>query len=782
MRGLTPRHSVCAWLCAVGMGLGQATAAETGHELLLLDLCIDARCHGVAAVVRIEGRVWIERGALERVGLHELPMDERGIDGRRYLDPGSLPGARARIDLSALRLELDLPPQSRPRQDLAQYTPRASDAVAYPLAAHLNYALGVEPGGQADAFIDAGIGRGPVALRSTAVWDSDSGLRRGLTRVEVDQPDALRRWVLGDQFASSSDSLGGGALLGGLGVERAFEQDPFLNTFPQPFIAGVVDAPGVVEVYANGALIARQPIQPGPFTFEGLGVPAGRSDVQIVLTDPFGGRREIGGLAYYGSSGLLRRGLDEYALRVGLPRDSALGGGYGTRPVLQGNYRRGLSDSVTLGGRIEADERVHNAGVDVGVLTGVGEFGLTLAGSHDEVAGSGRAVALRHAWTARTWSVSSGWRRLQTSYRTISTTGFERLDPLREDAFVSASWSPAGPWSLRGNLGTRRLGARRERNLGLGLAMQLPGSARLLLGAERRLDDTASDTTVLLSLVAALGRSEQASWQPDSLSAGLGWQADSDTLTARAGARRARPSATGWGYDLNLDRAGSATGGFVQAEYQGRHGRYAVQAQRIAGFERYRAQASGALVGIGGRVFATPPLDSGFALVQLPGLQGVPVLREGLEVTRTDARGDALVRGLLPYYPMRLGFDPARVPIGYRFGEDMMRVAVSPGTGALARFEVAPLSALRGELRLGPGREPVQYGELVVHDGNGRERARSALGARGGFWFEDLPAGTYPARVVSGGRTTTCTLELTGPARAGITDAGEVHCQGERDQ
>ncbi|WP_255505513.1 fimbria/pilus outer membrane usher protein [Alkalisalibacterium limincola] len=247
------------------------------------------------------------------------------------------------------------------------------------------------------------------------------------------------------------------------------------------------------------------------------------------------------------------------------------------------------------------------------------------------------------------------------------------------------------------------------------------------------------------------------------------------------GRARSRPPATGWGYDVDLGHGEEGTRGFGQLEYQGRHARYALQAQRVGGFERVRAQASGSVVGIGGRVFVAPPLDAGFALVRLPGVEGVPVEREGLEVVRTDARGDALVRGLLPWYPVRVGFDATRLPIGYRYDTALKRVVVAPGTGAIATFDVTALQSLRGRVLLGHGREPAGLGTLVVLDDSGAELARSSLGSHGDFWFDHLAPGAYDGVVLHDGREYRCRLALQGPARAGIAHAGEVHCPGDSD-
>jgi outer membrane usher protein len=759
---------------ALLLALATPVAALPGDELLLLDLCVNDRCVGIATVIVRGEQVLIDREALRAAGIDRADLPGEAVDGRDYVSLTALNhGSRYAIDRQQLRLDLTLAAEHLSAQRIDLRERPQVDVLPQPWSAFVNYAGSFGQGGEHGLFLDAAVGRGQAALRSTGQWDATRGWARGLTRLEVDQPGQLRRWTAGDQFAIAHDPLGGGVLLGGIGVERAFEQDPYLVTFPQPFYSGVLESPGTVEVYANGVLIARRAVDAGPFTLDGLGIPPGRSDVQVVVRDPFGNRSQLDAAQYYGTSGLLAPGLTDYALHMGLPRRGGeFQDGYADSAALQGWVRRGLAESLTLGVRLEANRAFGNFGADAALRLPIGELGLAVAVSDHDRAGAGRAQALTYSYSTTRWGLALGARQLSAGYRNLAEPQLlavpAPLARLREDGYANLSWSPAGPVTWQFNLGRRRYdGQASERSAGLSGSVRVSRRAQLLFGLQRREAASFTDTFGLISLSYALDR--------DNLS--LSVRRNNDVDGYGLDAQRSRPPATGWGYDLSLQQSDPGTGSdFGQLEYQGQHGRYTAQAERFGAHTGGRLIASGALVAIGGRSYATPPLDTGFALARVPNLAGVPILRENVVVGHTDAHGDLLVRDLLPFYPSKLALDESQVPLGYTIRTPQRRVAVPRNTGALVLLDVQAQHGATGHIRLQQGATalPANYGSLVLE--RGELRFETVLGASGRFYLEDLPSGVYAVTVDSTGQQATCTLEMPPLATPGITDLGEVPC------
>jgi outer membrane usher protein len=180
---------------------------------------------------------------------------------------------------------------------------------------------------------------------------------------------------------------------------------------------------------------------------------------------------------------------------------------------------------------------------------------------------------------------------------------------------------------------------------------------------------------------------------------------------------------------------------------------------------------SGALVAIGGRVFATPPVDSSFALARVPGLAGVEIRRENLPMGRTDAHGDVLVRGLLPYYPNRIGYDDDDVPADWSTGPNALTVAVPRHGGAVVPFQAHPLRAITGSLHLPHGGAATVRLRSDGHDYSTR------IGGSARYYLEDVAPGAYALEVeLDSGARAHCTLQV--PALApGVTRLEPVECR-----
>lgn len=760
-------------LLLAGQVPAQASPAQASEktETLLLDVCVDGACDGIAVVLVRGAQVLVERAALQEAGVQLDPgAATLRIDNRDFIDADAVGnGVRVAIDHAMLRLDIRRPATALPLQRADFHAPPPQVDGMRDWSAVLDYAANF--GSRRDArnlFVDGALSRGPWALRSDAQWRADGGLRRGLTRLEFDQPRTLRRWTIGDQYALSPDPLGGSALLGGIGVARAFDLDPFLITFPQPYLDGVLQAPGTVEIYANGVLVGRQPLQAGPFSLQGLGLSPGRNDVKLVLRDPFGGTRELSSASYYSASGLLAPGLSEYALRLGRERPSPFEDRYLDDPVLAGYWRRGLNQALTVGVRAEADRDLRNLGAQAALRLPVGELSASLARSDgDASAHGGGAMALDYRYSNRIAGWSLGMRRFDRGYRRLGDGfGDDTFDGLlrqpRGDAFAAVGWSPDARLSLQLHWNRNRyFDAGDETRYGLDATLRLGAGTRLFFALARNGGDDGRDTIAQLGVSLALGR--------DNLN--LGGRHDGNGWGYGVDANRSRPSDTGFGYSASLDHQDGADFAYGRGEYQGRHGRYALTVQDADGHSQASVLLSGALVALGGRVFATPPVDNGFALVRVPGLAGVQVRRENLPVGVTDAAGELLVRDLLPYYPNRIGYDDDDVPADWATGPNALTVAVPRSGGAVVPFQARPLRAITGSLRL-----PQAGAATVRLHGEGHDYS-TRIGSSARYYLEDVAPGAYALEVeLDSGAHARCTLQV--PVLApGVTRLDPAECR-----
>ena len=780
MRSLTASRDGLLWFALIALSVWFGLArAQDAEELLLLDLCLDGTCIGVVPVLVESDALWIDEAAVEAAGLAvpDGAGQRRVVRARPFVRIADLPEiASGEVDRVAMRLNLKrrldtLPMQSRRVTELRHPQDR-SGAVSFPLTASLDYAASVGDLTPDNVFLDGRIGKKFLVLRANAAWDEDEDYRRGLVRLEWDQPDRLLRWTAGDQFATSPEVLASSALLGGIGIARSFEQDPFLVTFPQPYLAGLLETPGTVEIYSNGVLVGRQNLSAGPFSLENIGLPTGRSDLELVFRDSFGNRRQLDSQTFYVGGGQLAAGLSDFAVRVGMPRDSALGGGYGDTPALQAWYRRGLTSFLTVGGAVEADADGQAGFTSLATSFVGGELGLSVAAADSDFDGPAWAYAASYGWQQRGFGFNAGWRRREAGFR-----GLGELDStvanVREDLFVSVGTIFESSFSIRAN-GSRNNDGRSPVSYRYGLDFGFRPNALVQgqLSVQRTEAGSADDTAVLLNLAFSfdIGRSR---WQPSSASFGADWREDGGVGVA-ADVRRYRPFGEGYGYDLSVREGAGPGSAFGRAEYQGRYGRYTAEAQRVEGSAtRGRFEASGSITAVGGRAHLSPPTDTGFALVRIPGMAGVEVLRENQPVGRTDARGDLLVRDLLPFYPNRIAVDPDSIPMSHRHGELSRWVHAPHGAGAMVAFDVTPLRAVSGRLIDRADGAPLAGGRVVWSSLEGD--VDYWLGLQGKFYQEDLAPGQTVWRVRAEGQEYSCDLDV--PDEGGIASMGDIPCQ-----
>jgi outer membrane usher protein len=216
----------------------------------------------------------------------------------------------------------------------------------------------------------------------------------------------------------------------------------------------------------------------------------------------------------------------------------------------------------------------------------------------------------------------------------------------------------------------------------------------------------------------------------------------------------------GYGYLVNASTSGQqrADGLF---QYQGPYGHYELQQTVNDGRDSTRVTAAGALVTIGTSVAATRPVTNSFAVINVPGVEGVRGYLFNQEVGRTNSRGDLVVPNMLSYYGNNLSIEDKDIPLGYRIDATQQTLAPPLRGGVLASFPVYRLQAITGSVRLQEeGREIIPvHGEFRIDSGN--THYESPLGKNGEFYFENLPVGQHSGIIEFNGRQ--CLIDIEVP-------------------
>ncbi|MGB5336903.1 MAG: hypothetical protein WBN07_14890 [Woeseiaceae bacterium] len=377
----------------------------------------------------------IDPANLERLG---LAPDQTGAIS---FDEIRSRGLNIDYDQREIAVILSVPSTLRPEQSIA-ITPqpeRRRDGFLEPArtSAYLNVrgTLGYDAAGVNSGFTDplfdlsGAIRARDIVLEADFSLDAsggDNAFNRAFTRAVYDIPEANLRLSALDVFPFATSFLPAPNVLG-VSLERRRE---LFN--PQSLLrsdttrAFQLQESAVVEVIINGSEVRRLQLDPGNYRLTDFPFASGANDVQIIATDNFG-RREVANFDQFYNFSFLQKGETELGLTAGfLDQFSLEGGRYDfDRPAFVGFYRRGMSETLTLGGAVQGDTETQNAAVEATLGGRLGIFVLEGAVSQDTELGSG--VSGRVLWQLPPASATSFFAGLGATFdyssANFTTTG-----------------------------------------------------------------------------------------------------------------------------------------------------------------------------------------------------------------------------------------------------------------------------------------------------------------------------------------------------------------------
>jgi len=772
------------WLTTVFANTGSAQvvdaaawqADELGAARLLVAPTVNGAKRDVALVVRDgAGRYYADDAALADWRVAPPYPAAVEIAGRSLRPLDALPGLAITIEEHGMTAEIVVPP------NLMVGTSRSLAAAAHrvrpdaALGAFLDYDVtftddsgaferGVSallgptfftPGGSFSAGVLYAGGVSPVEP-SDVPWVR---LDTAFVRDDVEHMRTLR---IGDAITPFG-SWARAVRVGGVQFGTNFATQPDMITFPQPSIDGTAAVPSALDVVVNGTLHASTEVPSGAFHLDQIPVVTGAGQIQVVTHDLLG-REQVVTQDFYVSERLLKPGLDEFAVTVGAVRSNygIESNAYGEM-LASGMYRRGLSDVLTIEGRVEGTAAEHSAGVTL--ARAVGNFGVAtgaLAISGGE--SSGLLWQIGHDFQGRVYRATfrvQGSRDFVQPGLEASVAAFPRLQ------FVASGGRNFG--GRGGSLGLSYIDesfdaadADQDRRI-VALSYSRSLSRRLVLSASAsRIVADKNDTQTVVALTRALG--------PRSSVSSL-VTLRNDGSSVRADQRYELPVGSGFGYRTSLE-AGDRHGADFEVAANTDHAYYSAEMSRLDGAHGWRAETRGSIAALGGEIFAAREISDGFAVVDAGGFEGVRVYLENREIGTTNAHGRLLVPSLRPYESNQLRVESADLPLNVRIDNPALRVAPYYRSGAVASFGITATADALLRVLDRDGR-PAPEGAMARVDG---AALSFPVGLDGRLYLQDLHAGST-VEVVSG--TDHCTFVIgTLPAVAGgVPDLGDVVCE-----
>jgi outer membrane usher protein len=631
-------------------------AAADDPKPLLLEIWVNGHTHHVIArIVERDGVLWAKASDLLAAGV-KIDLVEIGTDG--LVAVATLHGLRTQLVDSRQELQITA--------DKDRLAPQIFDlsppAIAEPSSAGIGFIGQYDLAGTIDSFDhierSAGLGAAltgtlftPWATLTSSGFTQDQAGASSATRLdttfEVDEPDALRHWLIGDAISGGLD-WSRSVRFAGLQVATDFALRPDLATMPLPAFFGDSAVPATVDVFVNAARVFETNVDPGPFEIDNIPVVTGSGQASIVVRDVLG-QETTAQLPYFATNALLQQGLSAYDLDIGVVRQS-----YGLRsfdygePAAVGTYSYGATDWLTLETHSEISNAVQLAGA--GAVFSLGSFGaMQIAGA----ASDGDQFGRRQDGVLGSVSINTEWQPFGFFGSVVATSG------RYQDLATIDGIAPA----------------RLQMQLGADLNLARNGS---LAASWIEIQRTSQDTTRLASASYTLAFADR--WYLGATSfydcTNRVWASelflsiafDGDLIghaTAQAGSH-SNEEETGLTKSINPDggfgyRLSASTGDNDieqgEATWIGPHGSLDAAVSSVNGDVAGRLVASGALVAMDGSLYATQVPNGAVALVQT-GQDGVRIFRENREVATADSDGEALLTNLVPYTENKISIDP----------------------------------------------------------------------------------------------------------------------------
>jgi len=744
-----------------------------------LEVVINGARSGDWVLVERAGVLYAPAEAFEEWRLQVQPgAPSLRFKGQRYIALSAIPGFRFKVDESTQTVELVFSPKAfatlRMSQEIEKH-PAVSPALP---AAFLNYDLSYQhsrvkgEAGTRDLGLLSEVGASGAwgvltsssTVRNLGAYRVEDVPRRWLrleTKLTHDFPDHRTTLTLGDT-TTKPGMWGREVYYGGLRYGTNFALTPGFVSQPLPVLTGLSAAPSTVELYVNDVLRSVSKVPTGPFVIDNFPMLSGSGEARLVVRDLLG-RDTVITQPFFIASTMLAAGLDDWSVEAGRVRRN-LGlesNDYGPA-FAGGTWRRGMSNTLTLEGRVEVTHRVK--------LLGAGMLSMlpweilaraALVGTHAANLGDGGHWLLGLERQGAYGGFNVEVQRSTAAFR--ETGQLESVSPIRMQVASTVNYSSAwgGTFGL-GYAALERYDNTRVRTVSANYSRRIGAKSTVIAIASRALDGGGS--AFGLSFVVPLDNNRVASFtanarddtqdaylsavQNPGIDSGFGWR-------ALAGEERSRARVEGGLY------------------YEGRYGQLSSDASATSSAQTLRVGAVGGVVLAERHVFATRRVDESFAIAEVPGYPGIGIGLGSNVLARTGADGIALVPRLIPYTTNSVRIDPRELPISAEV--DSIEQTVVPGWRSAVKVTF-PVRGGRGALLkiVFDDGEPAPAGATVAIEGDKEEFYVARRG-------EAYVTGLEPtSRVQLRWDEQRCNLEFRLPPAQGdeIPRVGPISCHG----
>ncbi|MNR96209.1 Outer membrane usher protein HtrE precursor [compost metagenome] len=509
-------------------------------------------------------------------------------------------------------------------------------------------------------------------------------------------PEKIRIYTLGD-FISNSSDWGSSVRLAGFQWSSAYTQRGDIVTSALPQFSGSAALPSTLDLYVNQQKIYSGLVPSGPFDIKQLPFISG-NEVTLVTTDATG-QQSITKQAYYFSSKILAKGINEFSVDVGVPRYNygLYSNDYDDATFASGAIRYGYSNSLTLSGGAEAStDGLSNLGTGFAKnLFGFGVINADIAASQYKDENGYSALVGLEGRICKNISFNTSYRKVFDNYFDLARVSQIRY--LKDNQITSEpqnylSYSALADEIFRAGMSynfyegySAYLGYNQIKfsdNSYKLVSANLSGSLNKNWGfytSAYKDYENHKDYGIYFAL----------RYTPSTrINAITSVSSESGKTTYRQeinGFSDPQIGAFGWGGYVEHDQDAQENNASIYGSYRARAAYLTGRYNRIGENDQVALSATGSLVAAAGRIFAANEIGDGYAVVTNAGPQS-QILNGGVNLGATDRTGRFLISNLRPYQLHHIYLDPSYLPLEWDVTSTNQTAFVGYRQGGLIDF------------------------------------------------------------------------------------------------
>ena len=603
------------------------------------------------------------------------------------------------------------------------------------------------------SLVELGIFKNYWILKNSMLYQNtptDERVVRLSSSVEFEFPEKMTRLTVGDS-TTAYNPLINSLRFAGLNWGTNFTERPNFVYWNMPTLQGSARIPSTVDLFINGVNIYSQKVSPGDYNLQTGAQIQQAGNAQIVVEDVLG-NRSVQSFPIMVTNRLLRPDLSEYNVALGKLRYNYNLDSSDYRDFFaSGYYRKGISNSTTLGTNISYSQDIQNVGVLwTQAIKNIFILDSVVLASHDKDNQFNYSYGLSASKDFGRFSIGASSKYTERDFKFL---GDDLENAFNYPKFENLAYFGMTDVPYLHNININYAEQKYYDNPEFSQNTQKVVN----VGFNRNFGPRVSFG---LSYFNAFGERKDSggilslSYSFDDKAVYFSQSADQNTNLQLV---KYDSNQVGFDYSVGVNRRSDETmynvNGVVKTNV-GDLDFYHVQSE-----ENHESQLNyrGAVVWLGNKLSFTKIVDNAFSLVHVGDYKDIDILRSLTYVDKTNKKGYAFVHDIIPYVKYDIAFDENQLPVEDKIPYSSQKLTALNQRGYVLNFPI--YHAKQVTLRLLDVNQQLFAPGSEVYIKNGEEDEVYPVSTDGTVTLYGLIPGTYPLQIKTK-ESRTCLAEL----------------------